>query len=74
MGGICGRVVMSFSPIRALVFGAVALSVGFILTAFAFAALDRAIDAPAIVPFALGLAIVTAIVGGTWQPRADHEG
>ena len=64
---------MTFSPARALIFGAIGLPVGFILTAFGFAATGRAIDATAIAPWALGIALVSALVGGLSAPK-DGDG
>ena len=58
---------MTFSPARALIFGAIGLPVGFILTAFAFAATGHGIDAGAIAPWALGVTAVAAVVGGFSQ-------
>ena len=64
---------MTFAPARALIFGAIGLPVGFILTAFVHAATGEGIDAAAIVPWALGIAVVAALIGGFSTPK-DSDG
>lgn len=58
---------MKFAPTRAFVFAMMGLPAGFILTALAFAVTESPISAPAIFPWALGLAAVAGIVGGLWK-------
>ena len=62
---------MTFAPARALIFGAIGLPVGFILTAFGFAATGQGIDATAIAPWALGIAVIAALVGGFSNPKGS---
>ena len=60
---------MTFSPPRALVFGAIGLPVGFILTAFVLAVTEQDIAAPTILPWALGVMALAALVGGFTTPK-----
>lgn len=58
---------MSFSPLRFLIFSVIGLPIGFILTALAFAVSEQPIVAAQIFPWALGLAAVVGIVGALWK-------
>ena len=55
---------MTFSPARAGVFFLIGLPIGFILSALGFVILGRGIDAPAISPYALGIAAIVGLVAG----------
>jgi hypothetical protein len=59
---------MTFSPTRSLVFFIIGLPLGFILSALAFVTMAQPIEAPAIAPWALGIATVIAIGAGLWRP------
>ncbi|MDG1825156.1 MAG: hypothetical protein P8H62_02715 [Henriciella sp.] len=58
---------MKFSPARALVFVIIGLPLGFILTALGFAVTQSTIEASAIFPWALTIAVVAGCVGGFWR-------
>ncbi|MEQ3747086.1 MAG: hypothetical protein ABNH53_12735 [Henriciella sp.] len=58
---------MKFSPARALVFAIIGLPLGFILTALGFAVTQSTIEASAIFPWALAIAVVAGCVGGFWR-------
>lgn len=60
---------MNFAPGRALVFAAIGLPIGFILTAFATAVMGRAVEAATIFPWALGMAAAAGIVAGFARPK-----
>lgn len=55
---------MNFSIKRSLVLAFIGLPPGFILTALVFALTQSAIDASAIFPWALAIAVVAGIAGG----------
>ena len=55
---------MNFSFARALIFAVIGLPLGFILTALSFAVTQSHIEASAIFPWALVIAVVTGCVGG----------
>lgn len=59
---------MKFAFARALLFAAIGLPVGFILTALAFAATEASISAPAIFPWAITVSLLAGIAGGFWRP------
>ncbi len=59
---------MTFSLPRALVFVLIGLPIGFILTALGFAVLGQEIDAPAIAPWALAIAVLLGVGAGFWKP------
>lgn len=61
---------MNFSFPRALVFTIIGLPIGFILTALGFAVTKSAIDASAIFPWALAMALIIGCVGGFWRSAA----
>jgi hypothetical protein len=58
---------MNFSFARALLFFAIGLPLGFILTALGFAVTETPIAAPTIFPWALTIAVITGIAGGFWR-------
>lgn len=58
---------MTFSLVRALVLAVIGLPLGFILTALGFAVTRTPIDAAAIFPWAVAIAVVTGCVGGFWR-------
>lgn len=58
---------MKFTFARALLFAAIGLPIGFILTALVFAVTEIPISAPAIFPWALPIALLAGIVGGFWR-------
>ena len=58
---------MSFSFTRALVFFMIGLPIGFILSALGFVTLDQPIAAPALAPWALGIAAVVGVGAGMWK-------
>lgn len=55
---------MNFSFARVLIFALISLPLGFILTALGFAVMQFPIEAPAIFPWALAIAIVVGCAGG----------
>lgn len=59
---------MTFSPVRALVFFMIGLPIGFILSALGFVATDQEIAAPALVPWAAGIAAIISIGAGFRKP------
>ena len=59
---------MTFSPARSLVFFIIGLPLGFILSALGFATIAQPIAAPAIAPWALGIAALIGIGAGLWKP------
>jgi len=59
---------VTFSLPRALVFVLIGLPIGFILTALGFAVFGQEIDAPAIAPWALGIAVLLGVGAGFWKP------
>jgi len=59
---------VTFSLPRTLVFVLIGLPIGFILTALGFAVLGREIEAPAIAPWALGIAVLLGVGAGFWKP------
>ncbi|KLI63638.1 hypothetical protein [Aurantiacibacter marinus] len=59
---------MTFSPARAGIFFLFGLPIGFILSALGFAIGGLEITAPAIAPFAGGIAVLIAIAAGLWKP------
>jgi len=61
---------MKFVPLRALIFFIIGIPVGFILTALGFAVTQTQITAPAVFPFALGIAAVAGIAG-SFQKAAE---
>lgn len=61
---------MKFVPLRALVFFLIGLPVGFIAVAFAFAVTQAGISAGAILPWALGIAAGSGLLGGLQRPQA----
>ncbi len=60
----------SFSLARFVVFTMVGLPLGFILTALVFAISAMPIEAVAIIPWALGIAVVIGVLGGFWKQEA----
>lgn len=58
---------MNFSFARALIFTLIGLPIGFILTALVFAVTQDSIEASAVFPFALALAVVAGCIGGFWR-------
>lgn len=59
---------MTFSLPRALVFLLIGLPIGFILSALGFVSLGHPIAAPAIAPWALGIAALVGVGAGLWRP------
>ena len=59
---------MSFTPLRALVFFAIGLPVGFIGVALVFAVTQTAISAPSVLPWALAIAAACGLLGGLQKP------
>jgi hypothetical protein len=59
---------VSFSPTRSLVFFIIGLPLGFILSALGFVTMAQPIAAPAIAPWALGIAAIIAMGAGLWRP------
>ena len=60
---------MTFSPTRTLVYFMIGLPIGFILTALGFVATGQEIAAPALVPWAAGIAAIIGIAAGFWKPQ-----
>ena len=61
---------MKFVPVRTLIFFIIGFPVGFILTALGFAVTQIPITAPAVFPFALGIAALAGIAG-SFQRAAE---
>ena len=61
---------MSFSPTRALVFLMIGLPIGFILSALGFVIAGNPIAAPALAPWAIGIAALIGLSAGLWKPSA----
>ncbi len=55
---------MTFSPVRSMIFFMIGLPIGFILSALIFVSLGRPIEAAALAPFALAVAVVIGTVAG----------
>ncbi len=55
---------MTYEPLRALVFFAIALPICFIAVAFAFAISQAGLSAGAILPWALGGAVSVGLIAG----------
>jgi hypothetical protein len=71
---ICGErnertKLMSFTPIRALVFFVLGLPFGFIVTGLGFAVTQTPFAAATIAPWALAFAAVTGAIGGFQNKR-----
>lgn len=60
---------MKFSFSRALILALISLPLGFILTALGFAVTQSPIEASAIFPWALAIAVLAGCVGG-FRPSA----
>ena len=58
---------MKFSFVRALVFSLISLPLGFILTALGFAVTQFPIEASAIFPWALSIALLAGCASGFWR-------
>lgn len=55
---------MKFSIVRALILAVISLPLGFILTALGFAVTQSTIEASAIFPWALAIAVAAGGIGG----------
>ena len=55
---------MKFAFARAVLFAAIGLPLGFIITALGFTVMETPISAPAIFPWALAVAVLAGIAGG----------
>lgn len=66
---------MKFSFARALILALISLPLGFILTALGFAVMQSPIQASAIFPWALAIAILVGCVGGFWRssPKTPND-
>jgi hypothetical protein len=66
---------MKFSFVRALVFSLISLPLGFILTALGLAVTQSPIEASAIFPWALAIAVLAGCAGGFWRssPQAPND-
>ena len=66
---------MKFSFPRALVFALIGLPIGFILTALGFAVTQSSIEASAIFPWALLIAVLAGCIGGFWRysPQVPND-
>ncbi len=58
---------MNFSVTRAIIFAMIGLPIGFILSALFFAASGQAIEATAILPYGLPIALIIGIAAGFWK-------
>jgi len=59
---------LTFSPTRMLVFFMIGLPIGFILSALGFVTMGHPIAAPALAPWALGIAALVGVGAGLWKP------
>ncbi len=58
---------MSFSITRAIVFFMIGLPIGFIMSALGFVILAQPIAAPALAPWAAGIAALVGLSAGFWK-------